>query len=313
MPIDRAVAPKAGPSIRSRSRSRNRGARSQGNASRTCWRVQAELGWSVTVTGRIRRRSCERTTNTERRGRDHEEIHGSQLRHVILQEGPPPWRRGRVSPGQVLRHGRLRHIEAQLEPLAVDRWCAPEWIRLTHLPDQRAEVRRHRRPAGPPRSGFPAPKDGEAAAMPPDDRSRPDDLDRLSPVGPQCRAHHPEQPVCPAEPQALRGCPLQHGELVSEGQNFGLEFQARAETRAKSAQQGDENGDHPVREGYQARGANLNRTYRVYGRDRCACEASRGPRVPAGVTVRHALDASPPSRQAGPPSGSSRPAPGSDG
>jgi hypothetical protein len=56
-------------------------------------------------------------------------------------------------------------------------WCAPERIRLTHLTDQRAEVRRHRRPAGPPRSGFPAPMDGEGVTMPPDDRGRPDDLD----------------------------------------------------------------------------------------------------------------------------------------
>jgi hypothetical protein len=66
--------------------------------------------------------------------------------------------------------------------------------------------------------------DGEGVAMPLDDRGRPDDLDRLSPVRPECRQHHPEQPVCPAETHSLRGCPLQHGELVSAGQHLGLEF-----------------------------------------------------------------------------------------
>ena len=48
----------------SRSCSRYRGVWSSGKALRSCWAVQAAVGWSVTATWTIRRRSCARMTST---------------------------------------------------------------------------------------------------------------------------------------------------------------------------------------------------------------------------------------------------------
>ena len=52
------------PYTASRSRSRDRGAVSHGNASASCWAVHWAVGASVTLTWTTRRRSCARTTKT---------------------------------------------------------------------------------------------------------------------------------------------------------------------------------------------------------------------------------------------------------
>ena len=54
------------PVTASRSRRRYRGAVSQGNASTSCWAVHCAVGASVTLTWTTRRRSCARTTKTNR-------------------------------------------------------------------------------------------------------------------------------------------------------------------------------------------------------------------------------------------------------
>ena len=56
----------------SRSCSRNRDGTCHGNASRSCCRVHVDVGCGVTLTCRIRRRSCARTTKT------------NNTRHVIV-------------------------------------------------------------------------------------------------------------------------------------------------------------------------------------------------------------------------------------
>src|SRR5437870_4672194 len=54
------------PYTASRSRSKYRGAVSQGNASTSCWAVHSAVGASVTLMWTTRRRSCARTTKTNK-------------------------------------------------------------------------------------------------------------------------------------------------------------------------------------------------------------------------------------------------------
>ena len=57
-----------------------------------------------------------------------EEISGNQLWHVILQECLPGLGRGPTGMDHVLGHGGFAKVDAQLQKLAMDPWCAPAWI-----------------------------------------------------------------------------------------------------------------------------------------------------------------------------------------
>jgi hypothetical protein len=71
-----------------------------------------------------------------------EEIHGDQLRQVVLQEGPPRLRRRCVAPPHVLGDAGLPDLDAQFEQLTVDARRAPERIFLAQSPDQLPNLRR---------------------------------------------------------------------------------------------------------------------------------------------------------------------------
>src|ERR1700731_846785 len=68
----------------------------------------------------------------EANGRDHEQIHGGNVRRVVMQEGPPPLA-GWPSPlDHVLGDTRLRDLEPELEQFAVDAWRAPKRVLHAH-------------------------------------------------------------------------------------------------------------------------------------------------------------------------------------
>ena len=56
-----------------------------------------------------------------------------------------------VIAGEVLRHSRLRDLDAQLPEFAVDARRAPQRVGGLHLPDQRSDVGWHCAPASPTR------------------------------------------------------------------------------------------------------------------------------------------------------------------
>src|SRR4029453_9757862 len=66
IPKDRTRLENTAPYTASRSRSRYRGAVSHGNASTSCWAVHSAVGVAVTLTWTTRRRSCARTTKTNK-------------------------------------------------------------------------------------------------------------------------------------------------------------------------------------------------------------------------------------------------------
>src|SRR4030095_1005774 len=90
-------------------------------------------------------------------GRDYEQIHGGNLRHMIAQEGAPSltWRSTPLD--YVLGHCRLRDLKSELEQFAVDTRRSPKRVLDAHSPDQSAHLRADLRCRAPARQpGAPA-------------------------------------------------------------------------------------------------------------------------------------------------------------
>ena len=128
------------------------------------------------------------------RRRYDEEIGGHDLVNVNGQEGPP--RLGRRSPGphEVFRDAGLTDFDAELQQLAVNARSAPEWVGLGHRADQGADVGWDCRTTEPV-TAFPGPKASKGLPVPGDDGLRSDDNDGRSPLRPDPREPHPQEPV----------------------------------------------------------------------------------------------------------------------
>src|SRR6476619_1810303 len=72
--------------------------------------------------------------------RDDKHVHRCNGIGMIAKEGLPALRRGPSSLRHVLCHCGLADIDAELEQLAVDPWCPPQWVRDTHLANELANV-----------------------------------------------------------------------------------------------------------------------------------------------------------------------------
>src|ERR1700680_238600 len=72
---------------------------------------------------------------------NNEQVHGSDVRRVVTQEGPPSLAGRPPSFDHVLGDARLRDLKPELEQFAVDAWRAPKRIFDAHPPDQRAQLR----------------------------------------------------------------------------------------------------------------------------------------------------------------------------
>ncbi len=175
----------------------------------------------------------------ERRRRDDEEVHGRSLGQVVPQEGPP--RLGGRSPRptrHVLRDGRLRDAEPELEQLTVNPRCAPRGVVGGHLPDECLNRASGMRSSSSARA--PAPEVSETRPVPRDDRLRLDEAQHLAPPRPPARQSHPEQLVDNAE-TGPRPMPPQDSELLAACDVLKRELLA-GENRAEQAEHGDEEG-----------------------------------------------------------------------
>src|ERR1700716_2326599 len=72
---------------------------------------------------------------------NNEQVHGGNVRRVVMQEGPPSLAGWPPSFDHVLGNARLRDLKPELEQFAVDAWRTPKRILHAHPPDQRAQVR----------------------------------------------------------------------------------------------------------------------------------------------------------------------------
>jgi len=133
-----------------------------------------------------------------RRG-NHEEVDRGNAIGVVSKEGHPRLRGRTPALGYVLGHGRLRHVDADLEELTVDTWSAPQGIGQAHLADQGPHFWRDSRPAQAI-PGLPAPERLKASPMSAHNGLRLDDHDRLQNARPQSIEQGKQQPIRASKP-----------------------------------------------------------------------------------------------------------------
>jgi hypothetical protein len=104
--------------------------------------------------------------------------------------------------------------------------------------------------------------------MPPHDGRRLRDLEGSAPARPASREQHPKHSIgAPQAKPSARGL-LKDGELVSQGKNFNLEFNARTEAGPKGGDDRNRDRAH-ARTRYQVRAViPKSGQYRIYGRHR---------------------------------------------
>src|SRR5260221_12360924 len=99
-----------------------------------------------------------------------------------MKECLPPLGRRSPSPRHILCNGGLSDIDPELEKLAMNPWCAPQWVGETDLANELTDFQRGLS-TSPARSGFPAPFSSEAGAIQADNALRPAGLQRAHEAG----------------------------------------------------------------------------------------------------------------------------------
>jgi len=108
---------------------------------------------------------------------NNEQVHGRDVRRVVMQEGPPGLAGRCPSFDHVLGDARLRDLKPELEQFAVDARRAPKRIFDAHPPDRRAQFRVVRSPSLWGRHATPVA--AKAGSVPTHQRLGPDDGESL--------------------------------------------------------------------------------------------------------------------------------------
>src|SRR5260370_42052389 len=95
-----------------------------------------------------------------------------------MKERLPPLGRWSPSPRHILCNGGLPDIDAELKKLAMNPWCAPQWVCEPLLANEMPDFQRAPWTATA-QSGFPPPIRSEAGTMPTDPGRRPDQLQHV--------------------------------------------------------------------------------------------------------------------------------------
>src|ERR1700736_1171363 len=78
---------------------------------------------ATAIAARLADREC--PSPSERECRNHEQVHRRDAVGVIMKKRLPPLGRRSPSSRHILCNGGLSDMDAELEKLAVDPWCAP--------------------------------------------------------------------------------------------------------------------------------------------------------------------------------------------
>ena len=86
---------------------------------------------------------------------------------MIFQKRGPRlgWRIG-ITAGHQVGNRSLGYLDSQLEQLAMNPWCTPEWIGVRHLKNKVTDLRADRRPSGTFGSGLELPEQLETLSVP---------------------------------------------------------------------------------------------------------------------------------------------------
>src|SRR6266849_3353626 len=109
---------------------------------------------------------------------NNEQVHGGNVRRVVVQESSPSLAGRPPSFDHVLGDARLRDLKPELEQFAVDAWRAPKWIFEAHPPDQYAQLRVDLRSPSP-WARLPTPVAAKAGPVPTHERLGLDDCENL--------------------------------------------------------------------------------------------------------------------------------------
>src|SRR5205809_785256 len=146
--------------MRSRSRSKYRGALSHGKASRICCTVHSVVGCAVTAKWTIRRRSCASIRNTEDLkpdGRHREEVDRNHILHVVIEERLPGLRWRPPAAHHVFTHAGFADVDPEFQQFTMHLRSAPERIFAAHGADEFPHFLRNLGPTGPATPYLPCP------------------------------------------------------------------------------------------------------------------------------------------------------------
>ena len=168
--------------------------------------------------------------------RHREEVQSHDDFAVILEKRQPVLRRitAAANASQISGEGPFRDDEAKFEKLTVDLRCAPTGIFFRQASDQGADLLGDLRPAAA-QVGPPTPVQPKTGAVPTDDSLRLHDDQDLGPAGPDAAESGPEEPVQGVQ-RWPRPLALEHGELLSEGEDLEGGLASTADEDAHSSQ-----------------------------------------------------------------------------
>src|SRR5947207_12108658 len=101
---------------------------------------------------------------------------------MVAEKRPPALRRCPKAAAHIPSDCRLGDLEAQLEQLTMNAWCAPESVCAAHLANQRAQLHQDLGSANTV-ARPPAPIRPKAGTVPANDRLRPDNRNRAKDGG----------------------------------------------------------------------------------------------------------------------------------
>jgi hypothetical protein len=185
----------------------------------------------------MRRRSCASRTRTNNRRQpavaDDEEIRGHDLPDVVGEKGAPRLRGRSRRADDVLGDSGLRDVHAKFEQLAVDPWCAAEWILVRDPLDEGAHIVGDRRTTDASATLSP-PEEPKPLAMPGEDRFGFHYVNGRSPAAPDTRQPYPQSHRSVRKPTSPRSRPFEHLQLMAQRENLEVQRGARP----------DHSGDH---------------------------------------------------------------------
>jgi hypothetical protein len=106
------------------------------------------------------------------------QVHGGNVRRVVMQKGSPSLARRPASLHHVFGDTRLRDLKPELEQFAVDARRAPKWVLDAYPSDQRAQLHLDWWPPSPA-TRFPTPVAAKAGSVPTHERLGPNDCQNI--------------------------------------------------------------------------------------------------------------------------------------
>jgi len=142
-----------------------------------------------------------------------------------------------------VRNARLARGDPATLRFAVDAERAPKRILAAHLPNQLANLFRHRCASGLAVTNLPGPAQLDALAVPADDGFRLHDNEEVGPPWPKTAQRSPEQPIKGVQRWA-RPLALQYGELLAQGEHLERGIPTTAQEDPDRGQEGEDEFEH---------------------------------------------------------------------